>query len=60
MEKTEIPVETVVVKIEMAKGLHSLVKRFIEANSLGYDDITEFIEAATREYLLRMRRVDAF
>jgi anti-sigma regulatory factor (Ser/Thr protein kinase) len=57
MERTQIPVETVVVKIEMAKILYDCAKQFAETSGLGYDDITEFIEAATREYLLRMRRV---
>jgi len=60
MERKQIPVETVTVKIEMAEGLYNLVKHFVETSGLGYDDITEFIEAATREHLLRMRRIAAF
>jgi hypothetical protein len=57
MERGQIPVSTVVVKIEMGKGLYEDMRQFVETSGLGYDDITEFIEAATREHLLRMRRI---
>jgi hypothetical protein len=60
MERKQIPVQTVIVKIEIAEGLYNLVKQFVETSGLGYDDITEFIEAATREHFLRMRRIAAF
>jgi hypothetical protein len=60
MERKQIPVETVTVKIEIARGLYDYVKQFVETSGLGYDDANEFIEAATREHLLRMRIIAAF
>ena len=57
MDQTPPTVETIIVTVEMAKGLYEQVKQFVETSGLAYSSITEFIEEATRSHLLHVERL---
>ena len=57
MDQAPPTVATVVVEAEFSRGLYDEVKQVVEKSALAYDSISQFIEEATRQHLLKLRKV---
>ena len=55
LDQASVTVSTIVVEVELTQGLYNKVKQFVETSDQAYDSISEFIQEATREHLLKKR-----
>lgn len=57
MDQAPPTVETVVVEAEITRGLYDNLKQFVETSDQAYGSISEFIEEAIRQHLLKKRTI---